>query len=111
MTAKTNIRLLPLAEQYIFIVHFDDGPNDVVAFISKPTYRIRTGIGATSNALLPVASVLNTSVGPNPINKDFLPLARKDSIKSIKSPQLLTANDEIVKMKGIVPLFIRIGDL
>lgn len=49
--------------------------------------------------------------GLNLINKDFLPLVWKDSIKWIKPPQLRTVNCEMVKKGGLVSLFVRMGYL
>lgn len=45
------------------------------------------------------------------MDKNFLLLAWKYSIKSIKSQQLQTTSRKVVKVESIVPLFTRIGNL
>lgn len=53
-------------------------------FFCKLTYSVEISIGVTSNALLTGPSLLDTGASSNSVNKDFLPLACKESIKSIK---------------------------
>lgn len=48
---------------------------------------------------------------PNFVNKDFLPPAWRESMKTITSPPLCTANCEAQSVEGMVPLLVSMGDL
>lgn len=58
-----------------------------------------------------VESLLNRSVGPNLISKDFLPPARRKSVTSIKSPLPQPENGMVRNIECIVLLFVFIDDL
>lgn len=77
----------------------------------RATYRVNILIGVTSNSLLIGTNLLSTGVGPNVVNKDLLPPAWREPVKTIQSPQLRTATCIAVDKEGIVSLFIIIGDL
>lgn len=47
----------------------------------------------------------------NVFYKDFLPPVGKESVKSIKAPQVRKANRKAVNVEQIVPLLIRIDEL
>lgn len=72
---KRNNRLWPSAGPNDFNLRFKNGPHDVVPLLSKRTYRTKISFFATTNALLTTASLLNTVVGQNLIDKVFLQLA------------------------------------
>lgn len=55
--------------------------------------------------------ILDTAADPDSMTEDFLPEAWRHSIKSIKSPDLQTANHEVVDIEGIVSLVTHFGDL
>lgn len=67
---KTN-SIYALQEPYSMVVHYDEDSHDVASSFRKPTYRIRISVCIRSTTSLTVASLLNTSVGLNLINRDF----------------------------------------
>lgn len=71
----------------------------------KATYRVNIFIGVTPSTLLSVASLHHMGASPNLTNKDFLPLAWKESVQLIKSLQLQTPNLKVVNKEGLVSLF------
>lgn len=111
LIAKTNTGLPLPTGRYFYNVQSEDGPHNVASFFTKPPYRIKTSIGVASNAILTVPSFFNTGPGPNLIVMDFLLPAWKQSVKSTRSLQLLTANCKVVNIEGKVPLFIHNRDL
>lgn len=84
---------------------------DVASFIRKATYCVRISVRISSNAVLTVASLLNTGARPNPVNKNFLQSAWRKSLKTIRSPPLRPANCEVGFVEVIVPLFVRMANL
>lgn len=50
-SGKTNIRVPPPPQPYIFNIHFDDVPHDVMSFFRKAAYRLNISIVATLNIL------------------------------------------------------------
>lgn len=66
---------------------------------------------STWKATLTVMRLRRYIAGRNIINKDFIPAAWRESINAIKSLQLQMARHEVMDVKGIVSLFICIGDL
>lgn len=72
---KSNIRLPSPAGLYVFNVDFDDGPHIVTSFFRRPDYRVKMFIGATWNASLTVASLLDIGASLNLIQRYFLPQA------------------------------------
>lgn len=64
-----------------------------------------------SNTLPTVENFLDMGAGPNVINNDFPLQACKESLDSDKSPQRRARNQEVKNIKGIVPFFIRMGNL
>lgn len=108
--AKPNIRLLAPNGLYVPNEQYDDDLQDVVSFFLKKTYRVWVWTSVTLNPFLTIARSLDTGASPNLIKQDFLPLASKESVKSIKAPQCRTANRKVVS-NGIVAPLIRIVDL
>lgn len=108
---RKNIQLPPRAAQYVYIVLFNNGPHDVSFFFCNPTHCVKNLIDAPSNASIVVAKLFDTGGGPSLINKDFLPLAWEDFIKSTRLPQMQTANCNVFNIESIWPLFTCIGDL
>lgn len=105
-----QLKLQPSTRPCSFIVQFNYGPLEMSSF-RKPTYWVRISISVLSNVLLALESLWNTSTGANLVNKAFLPSACKESSKPIEVWQLRPANFEIVKVEGILPLFICLSDL
>lgn len=81
------------------------------SYFCRAPYLVKVLISVTSNALLTMASLLDTGTGSNFIIKTFLLLAWKESVESTQSLQLLTASRKVVYEEGIVPLLIFSGDL
>lgn len=79
-------------------------------FLCKPNYRVRILNGVTSTVILS-ASLLDTDADQNFVNKDFAAPAWKESINPINELQLRTVDCKVMNVEGIVPMFIRIGDL
>lgn len=104
---ETNYLTSTLNWTVRFNVQFEDILHDAASFFRQPKYRVKISTGVSSNAILTVASLLDTDAGPNSINEDFLPAAWNESIKSIKSLQLWTAIHEVMNVEGTVPVFIR----
>lgn len=61
-SSRTNIRIPLSTGQYVFNVHFDNGPHDEATFFRKATCRVKITItiDIMSNALLTEASLLDT---------------------------------------------------
>lgn len=111
--AKSNARLMPRPNctfQTYNLIMFED----VKSYSRMSTNHVKITIDFTSRALLTVGSFLDSGVSPSPVKKDFLPPARKKSIKSTKSPQLQAVNWKVVNINGNVPFhshrcFMRTG--
>lgn len=90
-SAKISIQIPPPTRHYVFNVLFDNDLHDMKSLFYKAAYRVNNSIGALSNFLIAIESVLNIGAGPNMINEAFLRPAWKGSVKSIQPPQLETA--------------------
>lgn len=97
-SAETDIRSPAPNEQYAFKVQLEDSQHDLTSILRKAIYLVKISIGVTSNASLTVASVVDTGGNPNSINKNFLLLAWRVYIGSIRSLQLGTATREVVSV-------------
>lgn len=71
----------------------------------------RISVDISSNFMVHVASLVNTGAGPNFVNTGFLRPEWRDSMKTIKSPPLGTANCKVASIEGIVSLLVHIGEL
>lgn len=77
----------------------------------EPAFAMKTSTDFTSSVLLTVKSLLDTGAGLTLVKIDFLPDAWKNSIKSIKFPQLRTASREIASKECIMLISISFGEL
>lgn len=113
INASTNEQHETLLQDglYTMNVQWDYGSYDLASFFCNATYRIQTSVSISSKSMLTVARLVLTGISPNLVNKNFLPLVWRKSVKTIRSPPLHTLNCEVVSVDGIVPLFVHLGDL
>lgn len=72
----------------------------------QPPYHISISTSMTLNALLPLTSILNMGNKSNFVNKYFLLVTSKESVKPSRALQLRTTNGKVVNVEVFVPLFI-----
>lgn len=112
MDNKKKHTLPPSVVPYETDVQYDEKESYVIAsFFRKPTYRVRISVGVTSQSMMTVASLFDTGAGPNLVNKSFIPRNWHRYVEPIEQPQLRTATREHVNVEGVIPMFVRIGDL
>lgn len=92
-------------------IHYCEEAHDVKLFFCKPAYCIKLSVSITSNDLLTVATLLDTNTGTILENKNFLVCGWRESIKPNRVSSLWTSNGRVVGIEGIVPLFLRTGNL
>ena len=84
---------------------------DIIALFQKRNYKIRISWGTKSNSLSPKTVVLDTGAGPNLVNRNDLPREWMKKIRLIRNVKLTSASRNAMNLVGVLPLFIRMGDL
>lgn len=93
---------------YVLNIQFDDGPDDVSLFFRNPTHCIQKSIGVTSSTLLTPARSLNTGTCPGLV-KNVVPLPWNGSVDL--RPTISNSKPRKLKLHGLKPLILRIGNL
>lgn len=92
MPAIEQFLLSPSDGPYDIRVRWCDGLYEAASLFCKATYCVKISFAISSNALLTVASLVDTVSGFNLVHKDFLQPTWRKLIVSIKSPPVQTAN-------------------
>lgn len=95
---------------YVVDIRFSVEPQKMAYFFRRPPYREWISIGTQPNAPRIVACLLNTSSGPNSVDKSFLPRQFCNQIKAADYVNGCTAIKQAVHIYGIIQMFVKIGD-
>jgi hypothetical protein len=85
---------------------------DAVTLFQSRNYKLCVSLGVISTILAPVRAVFDTGAGPNLFRDDLLPLGWEIIlVPDPPFPRITNASGKRMPVKGIIVLYLQVGDL
>ena len=78
--------------------------------MAKRNYKVYADLGLNASLQAKKLTILDSGAGPNFIRKSELPLGFEDRIKYGPLPSVNDANNNPVRMVGLIDLVVRLGN-
>ena len=102
---STNNAIITVEE-----IPFDDHTTDADDLFESLNFKVRGSVGTLPHALHPNHMVVDTGSGPNLVRTGFLRHSWRRLVEPAPDAQLVGATNATIPIRGIIPLYVRLGD-